>query len=116
MGQAKVTTTLGVYAQVKGRSGQAEVAHLRAVRGTIKTQLLPVFGAKAISAVTVTDCEQFRANPAKISPSFNGHERVAYQSKRFPPRRAYWPPELCRGRTARQTASGSGTGSVRAGR
>jgi integrase len=29
--------------------------------GTIATHLLPVFGAKAIGTVTVTDCEQFRA-------------------------------------------------------
>ncbi len=30
--------------------------------GTIKAHLLPVFGAKAVSAITVTDCEQFRAD------------------------------------------------------
>ena len=30
--------------------------------GTIRTHLLPVFGAKAVGAVTVTDCEQFRAD------------------------------------------------------
>jgi len=30
--------------------------------GTIKAHLLPVFGAKAVGAITVTDCEQFRAN------------------------------------------------------
>jgi integrase len=30
--------------------------------GTIKTHLLPVFGAKAVGAITVTDCEQFRAD------------------------------------------------------
>lgn len=29
--------------------------------GTIKTHLLPMFGAKAVGAITVTDCEQFRA-------------------------------------------------------
>jgi integrase len=29
--------------------------------GTIKAHLLPVFGAKAVGAVTVTDCELFRA-------------------------------------------------------
>jgi integrase len=29
---------------------------------TIEAHLLPVFGAKAISAITVTDCEQFRAD------------------------------------------------------
>ena len=29
--------------------------------GTITTHLLPVFGAKAVGAITVTDCEQFRA-------------------------------------------------------
>ena len=30
--------------------------------GTIKAHLLPLFGAKAIGAITVTDCEQFRAD------------------------------------------------------
>src|SRR5258705_10203129 len=30
--------------------------------GTIKAHLLPVFGAKAVGAITVTDCEQFRAD------------------------------------------------------
>ena len=29
--------------------------------GTIKTHLLKPFGARAIGAITVTDCEQFRA-------------------------------------------------------
>ena len=30
--------------------------------GTIKVHLLPVFGGKAVTAVTVTDCERFRAD------------------------------------------------------
>ena len=30
--------------------------------GTIKVHLLPLFGAKAVGAITVTDCEPFRAN------------------------------------------------------
>jgi hypothetical protein len=45
------------------RAGQERLSPAGGLyEGIIKARLLPVFGGKAVSAITVTDCEQFHAN------------------------------------------------------
>ena len=46
----------------KVAAGKLKARTCERYEGTIKVHLLPVFGAKAVGAITVTDCEQFRAN------------------------------------------------------
>src|SRR5215207_936242 len=48
--------------QSKVAAGKLKARTCERYEGTIKAHLLPVFGAKAVGAITVTDCEQFRAN------------------------------------------------------
>ena len=46
----------------KVAAGKLKARTCERYEGTIKVHLLPVFGAKAVGAITVTDCEQFRAD------------------------------------------------------
>jgi integrase len=45
----------------KVAAGKLKARTCERYEATIKAHLLPVFGGKAVSAITVTDCEQFRA-------------------------------------------------------
>ena len=46
----------------KVAGGKLKTRTCERYEGTIKAHLLPVFGGKAVSAITVTDCEQFRSS------------------------------------------------------